>query len=452
LLSVLAGTATIAVLGLAALRWTGFTAALWAMALLAFNEYHIYVSTLAIDKPFQLLFCALAAASFMRFLRDEKPGALYVAGAMTGLGFLCKETTVLLLPAFFACLLLSRRHRPWLKRPAPYVAALIFGAVISPDVAVNFFFDDTLEYTYTDHLSRAAGIGFTRHHLLFFFRDAIAWVYALRGEELYDLAPEYASMNSALGLILFGVATVWLARLASSADARNDAVRLYLPLAFWAVLGFFLVIDVSAEGPIRELVYVAWFWVDLTLIPATLMAGAFLASLGSWRRTLGVAFAGLAVVYSAGAAALDRVGTPRGPVVAFNPEYVWPPDGRSVEVRAVFDYCMLCAKDMSVTLLDVKLREPDGSVRSALGTDLVRLAADSPDGTRLALKARDADPAENPDERWQERMWYDISYALTDRSGNRYVVEDRVIFPLQAYQYGPRFWTGEPRGAAYRPQ
>jgi hypothetical protein len=284
LMSILAGVAMIAVVGVAALRWAGFTAAAWAMGLLAFNEYHIYVSTLAIDKPFQLLFCALAVSSFMRFLRDETPRALYVAGAMTGLGFMCKETTVLLLPAFLACMLLSARHRVWFKRAAPYAAVLIFGAVISPDVLVNLFLDDELQYGYSDHLDRAAGIGFTRHHLLFFFRDAIAWVYSLRGEELYDLAPEYASMNSALGLIMFGVATAWLLRLAWNREARSDAILVYLPLAFWAVLGFFLVIDVSAEGPIRELVYVAWFWVDLTLIPAALMAGAFLASLAAWRQ------------------------------------------------------------------------------------------------------------------------------------------------------------------------
>jgi hypothetical protein len=103
---------------------------------------------------------------------------------------------------------------------------------------------------------------------------------------------------------------------------------------------------------------------------------------------------------------------------------------------------------MTAELLDVKLRQPDGSVGSALGTDRVRVI----EPTRLVLKAREADPADNPDERWQERMWYDISYALTDRAGNRHVVEDRVIFPLQAYQYGPRFWTGEPRGDAYRRQ
>jgi hypothetical protein len=446
LMSLLAGLGMIAVVALAAWRWRGPEAGLWAAALLAFNEYHIYVSTLAIDKPFQLLFCALAVGSFIDFLEKEKPRSLYIAGVMTGIAFLCKETSVLLLPGFLAVLVFSARHRPWLWRGAPYVAVAIFFAVISPDIFINMFLTDELQYSYADHLGRAAGIGFTRHHLLFFLRDVIAGIYGLMGEELYDLAPEYASMNALLGPLLLGVAAWMLLRLLWSPAARQDHVNMYLSFAFWAILGFFMSIEVSTEGRIQELVYVAWFWSDLTLIPAALMTGALLVSLRDRWRQVGYAGAAAAVVYAAGAAVFTRVGTPPGPVVGFNPEYVWPPNGQLVNVAARFNFCMICDKDVSIELLDVKLRQPDGSISSVLGTDYVTVPEHSRDGTELVLRARNADPAENPDERWQEWMWYAVSYTLTERSGRTHVVEDNVIFPLKSSQYGPRFWTGEPRG------
>lgn len=445
LMSLLAGTATIAVLALVALRWRGFWVAFWAASLLAFNEYHIFVSSLAIDKPFQLLFAALAMAGFIRFLQTENSRALYFAGVMTGVAFLCKETTGLLLPGFLLALLLSQRHRGWLLRGAPYIAVLLFVAVISPDLFLNFFMRDELDYSYSDHLGRAAGIGFTRHHLLFFLRDAISWVYGLMGQQLSDLAPEYASMNSLLGAILLGVAAWSALRLCLRPDARQDGVSLYLPIAFWTIFGFFLLIDVSSEGAIQHLAYVAWFWSDLVLMPACLMAGAFLVSLTGHWRVAGQVAAAAGLAYAFLVAAMTRVGTPEGPMVAFNPEYMLPPNGRHVNVEATFNYCMVCEKDMTVELLDVKLHEPDGTTTSVLGTGLARVQPGSPDGTKLVLQARDADPASKPVEPWQEVMWYEISYALTDEDGRRHHVEDRVFSPLHPSEFGPRFWSGEPR-------
>lgn len=448
-MSLLAGVGTIWVVAYIALLWRGPWAAFWAGSLLSFNEYHIFISSLAIDKPFQLFFAALAIAGFVRFLQTENPKPLYFAGLMTGISFLCKETTVLLLPGFLAAMLLSGRHRHWFKRAAPYLAVVIFVAVISPDVFINLFLPDDVEFGYADQLQRAAGIGFTRHHFLFFARGLVAYVYQLTGQELSDLAPEYASMNSLLGLILLGVASWMALRLVVSREAREETVGMYLTIAFWAVFGFFLFTDVSTQGSLRMLTYVAWFWSDLTLIPACVLAGAFLISLPGTLRTVGYSAAGVAVTYAIGAAVLTRVGTPHGPIVAFDPEYVMPPNGQLVDVKARFNYCFICETDMSIALADVKLREPDGTVSSVLGTNYVTVPDDSPDGTELVLRARDADPSTNPDERWQERMWYDISYTLTDSAGRRQLVEDRIAFPLRPSEYGPRFWTGEVPGEAY---
>lgn len=441
LMSALAGALTVLVIAAVALSWRGFVVAFWAASLLAFNEYHIYVSSLAIDKPFQLFFAALAIAGFSRFLQTENVRALYFAGLMTGVAFLCKETTGLLLPGFLAAMLLSARHRVWFWRAAPYVAVLIFVAVISPDLVINFLMRDDLEFSYSDHLQRAAGLGFTRHHLLFFLRGAIQAVYAFLGQSLSDLAPEYASMNSLLGTILLGVASIMAARLVLNREVRQDATSLYLTIAFWAVFGFFLFIEVSTEGAIQHLTYVAWFWSDLTLIPGCILAGAFLSGLiGKWR-TVGYSIAGLAVAVAIADAVFTRVGTPKGPVAAFDPEYILPPDGRRVSARGSINYCAICEKNMSARIVGVELRHPDGATEEALGTDYARIDGDSDSGLGLVLLARDGDPAENPDERWDESMWYDITLELTDSAGSTYLVEERVFSSLIPSEFNPPFWS-----------
>lgn len=441
IMSILAGTLTILVVAWIAWRWRGMTAAIIAAALLAFNEYHIFVSTIAIDKPFQLLFVALAIAGFVHFLLEEKSRGLYFAGAMTGLAFLCKETSGLLLPGFLISLLVSARYRRWLARPAPYLAVLAFVAVISPDLYVNYFMSSDLEYTYADHLHRAAGIGFTRQHLLFFFRDSIRYVYNLRGEHLTDLAPEYASMNSVLGLVFLGVATWTLGRAVVSRTARADDVPTYLAIAFWMVFGFFLFISVSHTGAIEHLTYTAWFWSDLTLIPGAALAGAFFAGLvGRWRNAA-LAVPALGALIAVYAAAVHRVNTPHGPVVGFAPEYLMPPDGHVADVHASFNFCEICDSDVKVELVDVKLHEPDGTTTSVLGTPLATVGPE-PDGTHLKLKARDVSPDMiGIKEPWQEVYWYEVSYALTDSSGHREVIQDRVFSQLRPTEYQPRFWT-----------
>ena len=293
-------------------------------------------------------------------------------------------------------------------------------------------------------MHRAARIGFSRHHFLFFLRDAIAAVYRFRGGTLwFDTAPEFATMNSLTGSIFLGVATWVGLRLIKSREARNDSANLYLAIAFWSIFGFFLFTRVNTEGRLDYLNYVAWFWSDVTLIPAALMTGAVLTSLPSTWRVPAYAIAGVAVLYAFGAAALTRVGAPSGPAVGFNPEYLLPSDGRLVKVKAVFMYCMICEKDMTPKLVDVQRHSPDGTRASVLGTDEARVAEGSADGTDLILRVRDADPAENPKERWYERMWYEITYSLTDRNGQEHVVRDNVQSPLWPEQFGTRFWTGE---------
>ena len=131
--SLLAGMLTILFVYLIAREWRGARAGLWAGGLLAFNEYHIGISSFAVEKSYYLCFVSIAVYSFSRFLQTAKPNFLYLTAVATGLGFLCKLLATLLIPVFFITLLVSGSGS-WLRRKEPYIALLIFLVLISPDI------------------------------------------------------------------------------------------------------------------------------------------------------------------------------------------------------------------------------------------------------------------------------------------------------------------------------
>ena len=66
------------------------------------------------------------------------------------------------------------------------------------------------------------------------------------------------------------------------------------PLAFWCTFGFFMLIS---RGDSPGLDPVSWIWLDATMVPAAVVAGARLAAArGRWRPALWLGV-GLAVAY-----------------------------------------------------------------------------------------------------------------------------------------------------------
>ena len=210
--SLLAGMLTILFVYLIAREWRGARAGFWAAGLLAFNEYHIGISSFAVEKSYYLCFVSIAVYSFSRFLQTAKPNFLYLTAVATGLGFLCKLLAILLVPVFFITLLVSG-SRSWLRRKEPYIALLIFLVLISPDIYWNVKNPDTTVpiLNYAGHLSRIGGIGFTPHYFLFYGRDAIRGAYHLLRWQLKEYMREYPSMNTLFGAIL--LVSVVLARI-----------------------------------------------------------------------------------------------------------------------------------------------------------------------------------------------------------------------------------------------
>ncbi len=303
-LHVMLGLATILLVFLLASDWYGSVSGQWAAALFALNEYYLPVSARATaHAPYMFLLVA-AIVTFSRFLRTGRAAYLYVAGLAVGLGFYCKEHTALLLPVFFATLLLPQ-YRQWLKRPQPYVACVVFALMISPDVFWNLTANPEIakvdysgqvssQATYLSHLERVGGLGFSLYPAMFYGRDVVRGAYArVTGAELLDDTPEYQSMNPALGVVLLVAVLLTTFRRSLSGDGGRG----FLLFAFWGIFLFFTFI--AKGNPPGRLAPVSWMWVDATLIPAVVFAGARLDDVPNvWRIPTWV-FSGIALTYAA---------------------------------------------------------------------------------------------------------------------------------------------------------
>jgi hypothetical protein len=84
-------------------------------------------------EPPVMLFAAMSAFYFIRFMKAERKSDLYMLAASLGLGILTKSTFVIVLPIFAAGLLLERKPGIFFRdRKALFVSILIFLAAISP--------------------------------------------------------------------------------------------------------------------------------------------------------------------------------------------------------------------------------------------------------------------------------------------------------------------------------
>jgi 4-amino-4-deoxy-L-arabinose transferase-like glycosyltransferase len=297
---VLLGLVTIVLVYALTRQAYGPVPARWAAAFLAFNEYYLNVSSRATAHVPNLLLVAGAVYAFSRFIATERVIHLYAAGASAGLAFYCKESTGLLLPVFALTLLIGK-HRRWLLSPHLYLAVATYVLVITPDIAWNLRTNPntaTVTYnnqthgqaTYAAHLRRVGGLGLSPYPSMFYFRGPVTALYArITGSELKDETTEYWSVNSAIGALLVGAVVVTTVR-----GASPDQLRLFLLVMFWGIFTFFTLI--KKGDPPGRLDPVSWIWVEVTIIPAIILAAARLGDLtGRWR-VLSWTFATLALV------------------------------------------------------------------------------------------------------------------------------------------------------------
>lgn len=421
LFSLLAGLLTLVVVWRLADQWAGPKTAFWATALLAFNEYHVAISMLAIQKVFFLLAGALAIYTFSRFLINHKAIYLYLTGGLTGLAFLFYEISALLIPVFLITLFFSQ-NRNWLLKKELFFAGLVFFIIISPDLYWNFISskDGATEIGYSDHLSRIGGIGLNKIHFAFFFRDLGTEIYRLLGLEYHDPAGEYPAMNTIFGILLFGSVVLATFRL----NQLKDPVVRFLLILFWFVFLFFLFIQ-PGKTKIDPAV---WLWVDLILIPAVLICGFLVARLQGWKYYFGVTLIGAAILYSVTGVFINGLGMSSGKV-GFDPELLLPADGRLVEIRATFIHCILCDQDPKIEITDVRSTLVEENESGLSSQDVIEL---SENPQKLNLRAT------RKNEIWHR---YTIKYRITDQSGKIRFIEGVVHVPPSDFKlWKKEFW------------
>lgn len=314
-LHVLLGLATIALIFRMTRQTFGLGAARWAALVLAFNDYYLGVSFRATAHVPHLFFVALGLYAFSRFLSTERAGYLYGAAAAIGCAFYCKESAILLLPVFATVVVLSPRHRRWAWKPHVYLAGLTFTLVIGADLLwnsrasaetarVSYSGQVVGQATYRSHLDRVGGLGLSPYPLMFYGREAVqAAATRLTGRPLVDETPEYKSLNTVLGAVLLAGVLLTAAR----PDRAEPRTLLFLS----AFGGVFLFFSLIAPGTTRgRLDAVSWIWVESTVLPASVLAGARLAGLTGLTRMIagGLTVAALAWASAGPAGAASRTG------------------------------------------------------------------------------------------------------------------------------------------------
>ncbi len=111
--------------------------AFWSLAALNLTiVYEAYALAPTPDSP--LLFAWVGAIWAVWRVNQTGDGRWwFVAGAFLGLSWLAKYTGVLLLPVVFLYLLTSAQQRHWLRKPQPYLAAILAAAMFAPVLAWN---------------------------------------------------------------------------------------------------------------------------------------------------------------------------------------------------------------------------------------------------------------------------------------------------------------------------
>ena len=419
--SVVAGTASIAFVALIAKTWAGRTAALWAAALLAFNEYHVTISIFAVQLVFAFSFGALAAYLFVRALKDDRPRWLLGAAAAAALSCLCYEIMYLLIPTFAVVVLFTQR-RAWFASPYLYLAAALGAAMLAPDWLWNLNAQGATEMTYGHHLERFGGFGLNRHYLLFFCRDAALAIYTAMGRHLYDGFEEYGAMNVGLGVMLLGATLFWTWLYAAKRERRDDPVLAFLLAAFWLT---FLVFSFILPGNSTRLDAQGWLWIQFVMVPAAVLAGALIVKLdGRWRLVVS-ALAALSIVYGASNIAVLRLGLPAYRIAMLPQTNI---NVQPITYRAAILACALCDQTPRVELVQIISEDPDFAHTPPLAPGDIAGAEIGADDREYTLRS-------------PRHRYYKPEYRITERSGATHTIYGHIW--AEALQHPPPYWCAD---------
>lgn len=251
-------------------RAWGVWPAVFSLALLCFNGFHIGVSRFALERTY-LFFVALALYLFWRAVHEERPGLFLAAGAAIGVGALTSEHSLFLLPIFAIYLALDGEKRKWYGRWQTYAAVVLAFAIFTPEIywmltnpgepgfgqgATQLDTGDQMTRLRPGHLS-AAPLALYIPPLYYKFSERLS---------------VYPVMSLAGGLML-------LAGVLHATATRQNSLSKLLLVLFWLIFAGFT----FTAGPLGE-----FKWVAMTLFAAAPLAGRMLYRLFERQALYGV--------------------------------------------------------------------------------------------------------------------------------------------------------------------
>ena len=253
LLNVLAGSLTVPLLALAVARCASRGEGLAAGVLLAVNPFHVGLSALAIEIPFQVLFVTLALSQASR-LPEGGRGALFGCAAALGLGFMCNESTALVLVGWLVVAVRQRHRLAGLRRRDLVAAALLGVLVVAQDLHYNLTAtrSDFYYVNYLDHWARIGQPSFGLQGVGFFLRDLFAAFPGRIPAQIWqDRRDEYTGQGVVLGLLLL---CGWLHSFRRPGDPSGG-------LWSWPIHVFLLVTTFGGQARPSEMLDPAvWTW------------------------------------------------------------------------------------------------------------------------------------------------------------------------------------------------
>jgi 4-amino-4-deoxy-L-arabinose transferase-like glycosyltransferase len=137
ILHVLFGTLTIIPIYLLGKKAFSENVGLCAAALLAVDQFHLTWSYFIVPEVLLFFFVSLTLYQFLRSTESRSRGDLFLFGLLLGFCYLAKETSILLLPIFWFCLLTNKKKRCILWSPNWYFAHILALIVVCPDIIWN---------------------------------------------------------------------------------------------------------------------------------------------------------------------------------------------------------------------------------------------------------------------------------------------------------------------------
>ena len=239
---------------------------LWAAALIAVDQFHVTRSGSLNSHEIPLvLFGTLALLSCARIAPQGDLRPFIGMGAWMGLAYLGKETALMLFPALWGFMLLSKERRAVLTDPRWYLAHLVFAAVVAPDIIWNLAHASDGGYMQESYGKAFGGTAQIQFKALSLFIGELFMMVdpnVLGGRSEYWWWPN-RTMYWVAGL-LYLYCTLWAWRF------RRKPIVLLLQLAFLVTV---LVVTVM-PGKQR---FDPFWWASMAMSPAIILSGLYLS-------------------------------------------------------------------------------------------------------------------------------------------------------------------------------